>query len=206
MPQYLKNPPLLEADLAADPLAQLDRWIGDAQAAGMHEPTAMTLASVDAQGRPSARIVLFKGFDGGGLTFFTNYDGRKGRELAHNNQVALVFWWDIMERQVRIEGTTERLPVEQSRQYFYRRPRESQIGAITSRQSDVVASREALDQRYDDNIARLAGEEVPYPEFWGGYRVTPRAVEFWQGRNGRLHDRLQYLRDAQGWRVVRLEP
>lgn len=206
MPQYSKNPPLLEADLSADPLEQLDRWMTDAHSAGLREPTAMTLATVDAQGRPSARIVLFKGFDGGGLTFFTNYDGRKGRELAQNDQVALVFWWDILERQVRIEGTTERLPVEQSRQYFYRRPRESQIGAITSRQSSVVDSREALDQRYDDNVARLAGGDVPYPDFWGGYRVTPRAIEFWQGRVGRLHDRLQYLRSDQGWQVQRLEP
>lgn len=206
MPQYSKNPPLLEADLAADPIQQLDRWMTDAQSAGLYDPTAMTLATVDAQGRPSARIVLFKGFDGSALTFFTNYDGRKGRELADNPNVALVFWWDVLERQVRIEGTAERLPVEQSKRYFYRRPRESQIGAMTSRQSAVVDSREALDQRYDDNVARLAGDEVPYPEFWGGYRVTPRAVEFWQGRVGRLHDRLRYLRSDQQWRVERLEP
>lgn len=206
MPQYSKNPPLLEADLSADPLEQLDRWMTDAHSAGLREPTAMTLATVDAQGRPSARIVLFKGFDGGGLTFFTNYEGRKGRELAHNDQVALVFWWDILERQVRIEGRAERLPVDQSKRYFYRRPRESQIGAITSHQSAVVDSREALDQRYDDNVARLAGADVPYPEFWGGYRVTPRTVEFWQGRVGRLHDRLQYLRSDRGWQVQRLEP
>ncbi len=204
--QFTRNPPLLEADLAADPMDQLDRWMGDAQGAGLREPTAMTLATVDGQGRPSARIVLFKGFDGGGLTFFTNYDGRKGRELAHNNQVALVFWWDVLERQVRIEGAAERLPIEQSRRYFYLRPRESQIGAVTSRQSAVVESRDALDQRYDDNVARLAGEDVPYPDYWGGYRVTPRAIEFWQGRNGRLHDRLQYVRENQRWIIQRLEP
>ncbi len=206
MPQYTKNPPLLEADLAADPLTQLDHWLGDAESAGMQEPTAMTLATVDAQNRPSARIVLFKGFDDGGLTFYTSYAGRKGRELEHNPHVALVFWWDKLERQVRIEGKIERLPRDLSRKYFYLRPRESQIGAITSRQSEIVDSREALDRRYDDNVARLAGQDVPFPEQWGGYRVRPVAVEFWQGRGGRLHDRLLYRRDGAAWRVDRLEP
>ena len=211
MPQYIKNPPLLEAGLAADPLTQLDRWLGDAASAGMHEPTAMTLATVDAQNRPSARIVLFKGFHERGLSFYTNYEGRKGRELAQNPNVALVFWWDKLERQVRVEGRIERLPREISRKYFYLRPRESQIGAITSHQSEVVESREALDRRYDDNVARYAGEDVPFPETWGGYRVEPRVVEFWQGRLGRLHDRLQYTRDesgrdGSGWRIQRLEP
>lgn len=206
MPQYIKNTPLLEADLAADPLAQLDRWLGDAESAGMLEPTAMTLATVDARHRPSARIVLFKGLHDGGLTFFTSYAGRKGQELAQNPHAALVFWWDKLERQVRVEGRVDRLPAEISRKYFYLRPRESQIGAVTSRQSTVAESREALDRRYDDNVARLAGQDVPYPPHWGGYRVVPDAVEFWQGRAGRLHDRLRYARTTAGWHIERLEP
>lgn len=206
MAQYTKNPPLLEEELESQPLAQLDRWLGDAQAAGMMEPTAMTLATVDAQGRPSARIVLFKGVHDGALTFYTNYAGRKGRELADNPNVALVFWWDRLERQVRIEGIADKLPVEVSRRYFYTRPRESQIGALTSLQSAVVADRETLDRRYDDTVARLAGEDVPYPEHWGGYGVTPQSVEFWQGRSGRLHDRLCYRRAGESWRIERLEP
>jgi len=206
MPQYTQNPPLFEEELAPDPLTQLDRWLGDAQAAAMVEPTAMTLATVDAQGRPSARVVLFKGVFDGGLTFYTSYEGRKGRELAENPNVALVFWWDKLERQVRIEGRAERLPQEVSRRYFYTRPRESQIGALTSNQSMVVDSRETLDRRYDDNVARYAGQEVPYPGHWGGYRVVPDVVEFWQGRIGRLHDRLRYSRSGSGWHVDRLEP
>lgn len=206
MPQYIKNPPLLEADLAPDPLTQLDHWLGDAEGAGMHEPTAMTLATVDAQNRPSARIVLFKGFYDDGLSFYTSYAGRKAQELAQNPHVALVFWWDKLERQVRVEGRIERLPLELSRKYFYLRPRESQIGAITSHQSAVVESREALDARYDANVTRLAGEEVPFPDNWGGYLVRPDAIEFWQGRLGRLHDRLRYRLDGGRWRIERLEP
>lgn len=206
MALYSKNPPLLEEELESQPLVQLDRWLGEAEAAGLIEPTAMTLATVDAQGRPSARVVLFKGVHDGALTFYTNYDGRKGRELAANPNVALVFWWDKLERQVRIEGVAQRLPVELSRHYFYSRPRESQIGALTSRQSAVVEDRETLDRRYDEMVARFAGDDVPYPDNWGGYAVTPRTIEFWQGRSGRLHDRLRYVRAGDGWRVERLEP
>jgi pyridoxamine 5'-phosphate oxidase len=160
MPQYTQNPPLDIADLDADPLAQLQRWLDDAAAAPMIEPTAMTLATVDAQGRPSARIVLFKGFHGEGLdrglTFYTNYDSRKGRELAGNAHVALVFWWDKLERSVRIEGRVGKLPHEVSERYFHSRPHESQVGALTSRQSAVVRAREVLDQRYDEQLAAFA--------------------------------------------------
>lgn len=168
---------LLEADLHADPLVQIQRWLDSAVAAQMIEPTAMTLATVDADNRPSARIVLFKGFHDGGLTFYTNYEGRKGRELAHNPNVSLVFWWDRLERQIRIEGSAARLTPEVSRVYFDSRPRTSRIGAITSRQSAVVASREALDQRYEENLARHADGDIPLPAFWGGYRVEPRAID-----------------------------
>lgn len=198
---------LLETDLHADPLMQIQRWLDSAVAAQMIEPTAMTLATVDADNRPSARIVLFKGFHEGGLTFYTNYEGRKGRELTQNPNVSLVFWWDRLERQIRIEGRAERLSPDISRVYFDSRPRASRIGAITSRQSAVVASREALDARFEENLARY-GEagEIPLPAFWGGYRVEPQNIEFWQGRRGRLHDRLRYRRDGTAWRIERLEP
>lgn len=206
MNEYTRNPSLDEHSVAPEPLPQLQSWLDAAQAVGMIEPTAMTLATVDEDGRPSARIVLFKGFHDNGLTFYTNYEGRKGRELAHNPNVALVFWWDKLERQVRIEGPVTRLPREVSRAYFLRRPRASQVGALTSHQSAVVATREELDQRYETNLAQYREGIVPLPDFWGGYRVEPRVVEFWQGRHGRLHDRLRYRRDDHRWRIERLEP
>lgn len=204
--QYTRNPPLDEAELLPDPLAQLEQWIEAARAAGMLEPGAMTLATADAGGRPSARVVLFKGIDDGGICFFTNYDSRKGRELAVNPQAALVFWWDRLERSVRVEGRVERVARELSERYFRKRPRESQLGAITSRQSAVVATRDELDARLAANEQAYAGREVPLPDFWGGYRLRPEVVEFWQGRRGRLHDRLRYRRDGGIWRIERLEP
>jgi len=206
MSQYERNPPLNEADIAADPLIQFERWLADAVAAEMIEPTAMTLATVDAQGRPSARVVLFKGLHQGGLTFYTNYEGRKGRELAENAHVALVFWWDRLERQIRVEGKVSRLAREVSRIYFDSRPRGSRVGAIVSRQSAVVASRAELDARYDARLAEYEGKDIPLPPYWGGYRVEIGSMEFWQGRRRRLHDRLQYVRTGEGWRVERLEP
>ncbi len=206
MAQFTKNPPLNESDLPPAPRALLEQWLADAIAAPMQEPTAMTLATVGADGTPSARIVLFKGFHEDGLTFYTNYESHKGLDLAANAKVALVFWWDKLERQVRIEGHAQKLPEEVSRRYFHQRIRDSQLGAITSRQSQVVATREELDARLDANEARYQGAEVPFPTFWGGYSVTPTLVEFWQGRHGRLHDRLQYRSKGAGWFIERLEP
>lgn len=203
--QYSKNPQLSKADLPSDPLLQLQRWLDEAQAAGMIEPTAMTLATVSGE-RPSARVVLFKGFHDGGLTFYTNYEGRKGQELAQNAHVAAVFWWDRLERQVRVEGTAQKLTPELSERYFHSRPRASQLGALTSRQSRVVASRRELDARLDETTRKFEGLEVPRPPFWGGYRIEPDLMEFWQGRRDRLHDRLQFRREGGGWRLERLEP
>lgn len=204
--QYMQHRALLEEDLAADPLEQLGRWLEEASAAGMVEPTGMTLATADAQGRPSARIVLYKGAHDGGLTFYTNYASRKGAELAVRDWAALVFWWDRLERQVRVEGRVERLPAAISERYFRQRPRLSQLGAVTSRQSQVVASRDELEQRLAENERRLESREVPRPENWGGYVLKPERFEFWQGQPGRLHDRLVYRRDGSGWRIERLEP
>jgi len=206
MAEYTRNPTLSEGDLLPDPLAQLERWLEDAQAAGQIEPTAMTLATVGAQGRPSARVVLFKGVHDGGLTFYTNYASRKGEELAHNPAGALVFWWDRLERQVRVEGRIEKLPRAMAEEYFHARPRISQVASYTSRQSQVVASREALDQRFHTNEQRLTGADVPLPETWGGYVLRPDCFEFWQGQPGRLHDRLVYRAEGKRWRVTRLEP
>lgn len=204
--QYTLNPPLIEASLDADPLVQFDAWLGDARAAGMLEPTAFTLATVGADSRPSARVVLFKGFHDGGLTFYTCYEGRKGQELAVHPYAAGTFWWDRLERQVRFEGEVEKLPRDVSRDYFESRPRGSQIGAATSRQSRVVATRAELDERLAANVRLLEGQSVPLPENWGGYRIRPQSIEFWQGRRNRLHDRLRYRRQGDGWIVDRLEP
>ena len=206
MSQFTRNPPLNESDLAAEPLAQLERWLADAITIGMQEPTAMTLATIGADGKPSARIVLFKGFRDDGLTFYTNHESHKGQDLAANPNVALVFWWDKLERSVRIEGRAEKLSEAVAREYFYTRPRSSQLSALTSHQSRTVTTRAELDTRLDANVKKHEGQDVPFPSFWGGYLVQPTLMEFWQGRHGRLHDRLQYVSSGLGWRVERLEP
>ena len=208
MPQYTSNPPLLEADVDQDPITQFRRWLDDAIKIGMIEPIAMTLATVDADGRPSARVVLLKGLDAQGFAFYTNYQSRKARALAARPFAAATFWWDRLERSVRIEGAVEKLTAAESEAYFRSRPRGSQVGAITSRQSQVVASRAELDARLADNLARYASEPVPFdPSQWGGYRIRPAVIEFWQGRDNRSHDRLRYRRtDAGGWVIERLEP
>jgi pyridoxamine 5'-phosphate oxidase len=206
MPQYTRQPPLDESALDADPMAQLARWLKDAQDAGMIEPTAMTLATATPDGRPSARIVLYKGAHEGGLTFYTNYDSRKGNELAANAHAALVFWWDKLERSVRVEGRVDQLPRKMGEAYARSRPRGSQLSAYTSRQSRVVASRAELEKRLAENDQKLGGKEVPLPPNWGGYLLRPEMFEFWQGRDNRLHDRLVYRASGDGWRVERLEP
>jgi pyridoxamine 5'-phosphate oxidase len=197
---------LTETDLEPTPIAMFRRWMADAIAASLHEPNAMVVATADSDGRPSARLVLLKGLDDRGFVFYTNYESRKAAEIEANPQVALLFPWHDLQRQVRIEGTASRVEAAQTASYFASRPRPSQLGAWASRQSAVVASREAMDAAYDDVAARFGEAEVEPPPFWGGYRVAPQTVEFWQGRAGRMHDRLRYRRAATGWTVDRLAP
>jgi pyridoxamine 5'-phosphate oxidase len=193
-------------DLAPDPIQQFERWLADAIAAGQLEPTAMTLATATRDGHPSARTVLLKALDAGGFVFFTNYLSQKGREIEASPNVELCFFWDKLERTVRVRGTASRTSREESETYFHQRPRRSQIGAAASNQSEVVASREVLEQRFAELEKRYEGVEVPTPAHWGGYRVKPETVEFWQGRESRLHDRLRYRRDAGAWAIDRIAP
>ena len=198
---------LLESQVDADPIAQFGLWLAQATEAGLPEPNAMVLATADPDGKPSARTVLLKGLDERGLVFFTNQQSRKADDLAANPYCALVFPWHAMERQVRVEGTVSKVPTEEVDAYFASRPRGSQLGAWASQQSQPVESREELDLQYASYERQWPeGTEISAPYFWGGYRVRPEAFEFWQGRTGRLHDRLAYYRADDAWRLVRLQP
>jgi pyridoxamine 5'-phosphate oxidase len=198
---------LSETEVDPDPLQQFQRWLGEAINAQLPEPNAMTLATADRTGRPYARVVLLKDCDADGFVFFTNYRSDKGRQLAENPHAALVFLWLELERQVRIEGTVGKIPLTESEVYFHGRPRESRLGALASRQSQVIASRALLDERFQQLNAQYPDDNIPMPNQWGGYRVRPTLLEFWQGRHGRMHDRLRYRRQADGhWWLERLEP
>jgi len=196
---------LVETDLAPDPIAQFDRWYDDALAAGLYEPNAMAVSTVSPEGRPSSRFVLLKGVSARGFVFFTNLESRKGTELAHLPACSLLFPWHPVERQVRVEGVASELPRTEVDAYFASRPRGAQLGAWASHQSSVVSSREELDRRKVEMEARFP-DEVPTPDFWGGYVVSPDLVEFWQGRPGRMHDRLVYERLGDHWATYRLAP
>jgi pyridoxamine 5'-phosphate oxidase len=197
---------LSESDVDPDPVEQFRRWFDEALEADLHEPNAFALATATPDGRPSARVVLLKGFDERGFVFYTNYKGRKGRELEENPRAALLFYWGELERQVRIEGTVSRTSEGESDAYYASRPRGSRLGAWASEQSRAVEGREVLEGRVRDLEAEYEGREVPRPAFWGGYRVEPEVVEFWQGRESRLHDRISYRRGAGGWEIQRLQP
>ena len=199
---------LSEADLDADPLKQFGVWFQQALDADLIEPNAMTLATATPDGKPTARIVLLKGVNQGGFVFYTNYESQKGQQLIANPYAALVFLWDKLERQIRIEGEVEKLATEESEAYFHSRPKASQLGAWASAQSRVITNRQVLEQQLADLETKYKGDAtIPLPEHWGGFRVIPNRIEFWQGRPSRLHDRLIYDLQADGsWQIARLSP
>ena len=197
---------LTRADLAEDPLEQFRRWFAEAQASELAAPEAMALATAAANGAPSVRMVLLKGADESGFTFFTGYASRKAGELDANPRAALLFHWTPLGRQVRVEGAVQRVSADESDAYFATRPRGAQLAASASRQSAVLPSREALDERVAELAREYDGRDVPRPEHWGGYRLVPDAYEFWQHRDDRMHDRFRYGRDGEGWSRERLSP
>ncbi len=194
-----------EGDVAPSPLAQFDKWFKEALNAELPEPNAMTLATCDAQARPSARIVLIKGYDERGFVYFTNYESHKAQDLAANNRAALLFFWPELERQIRIQGRVEKISAADSDDYYRSRPLASRIGAWASPQSQVIPSRTTLEARVAAFEAEY-GENPPRPSHWGGYRVVPQVMEFWQGRRSRLHDRIQYRLNNAVWKIERLAP
>ncbi len=203
--EYTKSG-LLEEDLDADPIRQFSKWFKQALTADVAEPNAMTLATASPDGDPSGRIVLLKGFDKNGFTFFTNYRSRKARNLDRNPRACLVFFWKELERQVRIHGFVERISREESQIYFHSRPTGSQLGAWVSEQSRRIPDRRFLEDRLAEIRKRFDNQEIPLPDFWGGFRLRPESIEFWQGRPNRLHDRFLYTRKGSEWTRERLAP
>jgi len=194
------------ADVDPDPVRQFSLWLDDAASRGIVEPNAMALATVSSDGKPSVRAVLLKGYDARGFVFFSNGASRKGREMAQNRAVALLFVWAELERQIRIEGRVESVSPAESDEYFRLRPRGAQLGAHASEQSAPIANRSALEERMRVVEARYTTEPIPRPESWGGFRVVPESYEFWQGRSNRLHDRIVFSRGDGGWELKRLQP
>ena len=204
--EYLRGG-LSRSDLKETPVEQFRQWLSEAAEAGLSDPSSMSLATVDANGQPSQRIVLLKGVDEKGFVFYTNLRSHKARDIASNGQVSLLFPWQSLERQVIVYGRAHQLTREDAEAYFHSRPRESQLAAWASQQSEVLDSRDQLEQQFEQAKTRYGDDEIPLPDFWGGYRVEPEAVEFWQGGARRLHDRFMYRRDADGqWQASRLSP
>lgn len=197
---------LRETDVDPNPFKQFQQWFEQALASQLPEPNAMTLATATSDGKPSARMVLLKGFDERGFRFYTNYKSHKGQELAENPQASLVFWWAELERQVRIEGQVEKVSEQESDEYFYSRPFNSRLGAWVSEQSQVISDRHFLELRLEELKTKYESQNVPRPPHWGGFRVIPTVIEFWQGRPSRLHDRLNYRRQDDSWVIERLSP
>jgi pyridoxamine 5'-phosphate oxidase len=193
-------------EIDQNPIKQFALWFRQALAADLPDANAMTLATATTDAIPSARIVLLKGFDEDGFRFYTNYKSRKARELNENSQASLCFFWPELERQVRVEGSVQKLSGKDSANYFSKRPRQSQLGAWASSQSSEVESRQELEKKFEEVKARFEGKEIPLPDFWGGYQLQPQRIEFWQGRPGRLHDRIVYRRENKDWKINRLEP
>ncbi|SDL48776.1 pyridoxamine 5'-phosphate oxidase [Pedobacter antarcticus] len=204
--QEYKAAELQESDVAANPTDQFANWFKDVLGAQLFEPNVMTLATADAMGKPSARIVLLKEFDNTGFVFYTNYKSKKGKQLAENPQASLLFFWPELERQVRIDGIVSRVSAEASDSYFHSRPAGSQIGALASPQSQIIPNREYLQEKVSVLKNEFQGVEIPRPEHWGGYILEPQAMEFWQGRPSRLHDRINYTFDNGVWVISRLAP
>lgn len=197
---------LEESEALPDPFQQFQRWFAEALAADPQHANVMTLATSTAAGWPSARVVLLKDCDARGFVFYTNFHSRKGRELTENPRASLVFWWRELERQVRLEGQVETVTPAEADEYFQTRPRDSQLGAWASAQSEIIANRQMLEQRFQELAREYENRQVPRPPHWGGFRLVPEVFEFWQGRPGRLHDRLRYRRSGSGWLVERLSP
>lgn len=197
---------LNENEVDSNPIQQFIKWFNEALALKVIEPSAMTLATVSLEGKPSARIVLLKGVDENGFSFYTNYNSHKGVDIAKNNQVSLLLFWPELERQVRIEGNAVKLSRKDSEKYFHSRPRASQIGAVASPQSQEIEDREVLTRRNEELEIELQNKEIPMPDYWGGYLVIPNQIEFWQGGSARLHDRLQYTKTGEIWKITRIAP
>ncbi|MDP2885486.1 MAG: pyridoxamine 5'-phosphate oxidase [Ignavibacteria bacterium] len=197
---------LSESDVDLNPLLQFHRWFEEALGSQLLEPNAMVLATATADGKPSARVVLLKGYDERGFVFYTNYEGRKSSELLQNPYAALLFYWGELERQVRLEGAVEKTSRQESEDYFKTRPLESQLGGLASRQSSVIPSRSDLEQKVSDLKKLYENREIPVPPFWGGFRLQPQVFEFWQGRENRLHDRIRYSLQGGVWAIERLSP
>jgi len=201
-----QNSFLTEDNIETNPFKQFLKWYNSALESDFLHPDAMTLATADKNSKPSARIVLLKGFDENGFVFFTNYESRKGNELISNSSASLVFYWDKLDRQVRIEGITEKISLKESEEYFQSRPRGSRLGALASPQSKVILSRQNLENNYRELEKKYEGQEIPFPDNWGGYRLKPAYFEFWQNRDNRLHDRIAYTIENNSWKIVRLAP